>query len=452
MTKTHQVVLPAGEVLARIERLLDRVDADRTALAPAARLEWVRAARQVRDRLDALYGLLVGEAEKTGASMRAAGTPLTSWLGRTGRLSRREASAVVLQGKALSEHPAVGQAAATGRVGAGQARAIGRVLEGLATQLDTGQQAEAEQVLLGLADHLDADQLAKAAPRVLAEVAPADAEELLETRLQRQAEAAWRNRSLVFAPDEHGSVKFTGSLPTVEAHGWIAMLNAYTESARRSAIEQRDRLAPSLTPAQRRADALLAMLADHQRGRKAPAVAGDRPRIVVTVDYAKLTALAAGAGLIGDREPISAGELRRLCCDADILPAVLGGASEVLDVGREARLVTPAIRAALNLRDGGCVFPGCNVPPEQTEAHHIQPWYHGGPTALGNLVLLCHHHHGLVEPAKYGIRDQWQIRIGVDGIPETIPPARCDPGRAPIRHARHRRERAPASGLAPPAA
>jgi len=58
-------------------------------------------------------------------------------------------------------------------------------------------------------------------------------------------------------------------------------------------------------------------------------------------------------------------------------------------------------------------------------------------TALSNLVLLCHHHHGLLEPARYGIRDQWQIRIADDGIPETIPPRRCDPQRRPLRHARH---------------
>ena len=99
----------------------------------------------------------------------------------------------------------------------------------------------------------------------------------------------------------------------------------------------------------------------HQVGRGAPSVGGDRPRIVVNLNYEKLHDDAAGAGLIGDGEPISAGELRRLCCDADLLPAVLGGGSEVLDVGREHRLVTPAIRAALRLRDGGCIFPGCET-------------------------------------------------------------------------------------------
>ena len=84
---------------------------------------------------------------------------------------------------------------------------------------------------------------------------------------------------------------------------------------------------------------------------------GDRPRIVVTVDYTKLAADATGAGLVGDGEPLSAGDLRRLCCDADLLPAVLGGPSTVLDVGRDHRLVPPDLRAALVLRDGVVCSP-----------------------------------------------------------------------------------------------
>jgi hypothetical protein len=291
-------------------------------------------------------------------------------------------------------------------------------------------------LLLDLAGTMDTDRLAKAAPQVLAKVAPQQAEENLEKRLQRQAEAAQRNRSLVFGRDGNGSVTFSGSMPLVDGEAWIAILDAYTESRRRTALEERDPLATSLTPQQRRADALIAMITNHQRERRAPKVAGDRPRVMVTLDYDKLLRDAAGAGLIGADEPISAGDLRRLCCDAGLLPAMLGGPSQVLDVGRERRLVTPEIRAALDLRDGGCIFPGCQARACTCDAHHVVPWSCGGPTALSNLCLLCHHHHALVEPARYGTRDQWEVRIAEDGIPEVIPPRRCDPQRRPIRHAR----------------
>jgi hypothetical protein len=69
---------------------------------------------------------------------------------------------------------------------------------------------------------------------------------------------------------------------------------------------------------------------------------------------------------------------------------------------------------------------------------------------VSNLVLLCHHHHGLLEPARHTGRDQWQIRIAADGIPETIPPQRCDPQRQPLRHARHQKGQDP--GASPPSA
>jgi hypothetical protein len=112
-----------------------------------------------------------------------------------------------------------------------------------------------------------------------------------------------------------------------------------------------------------------------------------------------------------------------------------------LDVGRTQRLATPAIRAALELRDGGCVFPGCTTPARDCDAHHIIPWWAGGPTALSNLVLLCPHHHGTVEPSHNPDADRWKVRLRPNGTPEIIPPLRVDPSQRPRLHARfHTRE------------
>ena len=88
---------------------------------------------------------------------------------------------------------------------------------------------------------------------------------------------------------------------------------------------------------------------------------------------------------------MSAGTVRRLACDAGIIPMVLGTNSEPLDVGTEHRFVTPAIRQALNTRDKGCVIcqphPPCAKPT--TSVH----WADGGPTTITNLALLCKPHH-----------------------------------------------------------
>ncbi len=81
--------------------------------------------------------------------------------------------------------------------------------------------------------------------------------------------------------------------------------------------------------------------------------------------------------------------IRRLACDAEIIPAVLGTRSEVLDVGRLHRLVTPALWVALVLRDRHCTFPACTRPPVMCHAHHLLPWSTGGTTTLDNLALLC---------------------------------------------------------------
>ncbi|MBA3020526.1 HNH endonuclease signature motif containing protein [Propionicimonas sp.] len=418
-------------LLNQIEAALDQFDAS----AVADRLGCAQRARALASRLGAISATLLAQADAAADSLRETGTPTTTWLSTKAGLSKREAAGLLHQARELQQRPEIGQAAVAGSISVNQARTISRVLDGL-TGLSEQQNAQAEQVMLALAARQDCDQLAKAAPQVLAEVAPERGEEGMERRLQRRAEAAQRNRSLVFGRDDNGSVTFSGSLPQVAGEAFISLVDAYVESRRRSVNEERDPATALRSPAQRRADGLLDLITAHQRERRAPSVGGDRPRVVVTLSYDRLRSAAAGAGLISDAEPISAGDLRRLCCDADLVPAVLGTESEILDMGREQRLVTRPLRTALTLRDGGCVFPGCQTRPAACEAHHLRPWWDGGETKLSNLALLCHHHHGLVEPAKYAARDQWELCIGADGLPEAIPPRRYDPERRPLRHAR----------------
>ncbi|HEX5205028.1 MAG TPA: HNH endonuclease, partial [Actinoplanes sp.] len=133
---------------------------------------------------------------------------------------------------------------------------------------------------------------------------------------------------------------------------------------------------------------------------------------------------------------LSASTARRLACDARILPAVLGSAGQVLDTGRTQRLATGSLRRALHIRDGGCAFPDCDYPPRWTDAHHIVPWTHGGPTNLDNLVLLCRHHHRLIHQTDTA----WHIRLGTDQRPEFIPPAHLDPQQRPRRNLYHQRQ------------
>lgn len=426
--------------LAAIRAALDSIASPRLASPAGELLEVAVEARSLTGRMDALSSLLLAEADAASASERAAGTPTSSWLSIDQNLTRGEAAGLLHRAKELAEHPQLGQAAVAGKVNTGQVRAITSVLAGLAPQLDAAQQEQAEALLVGMADSLDSGALGRAAAQVLARVAPVNAQELLETKVQREAEAARAGLSLTFWR-QGGSVLFKGSLPRLEGEQFIALLDAHTEALRRTAVEARDPLYTIATPEQRRADALASLLR-HAAAAK-PSRGTGAARVLVKLDYDQLVAGAAGAGVIGDGVLLSAGELRRACCDAELIPVVLHGGSEVLDVGRARRLVTPAMRTALVVRDGGCAFPGCTAPPSACEAHHMVPWECGGATALWNLVLLCHHHHSLVEPARYGVRDQWQVRISDrDRLPEFTPPSRHPQAGEWLRHARHReRER-----------
>lgn len=174
-------LLPAGEVLAGVEALLDRLDADRGTADPATRLDWVRRARRVQARVVALASHLVVEADRAKAAEQAVGSQLSSWLGTTEVVSRREAKSALRQARKLGQHPLVGEAAVAGRVGTSQVRAITGVLDSLAPQLDPTQQQQAEHLLVELAGHLDADQLARSAGQVLDTVVPDRADDALET-------------------------------------------------------------------------------------------------------------------------------------------------------------------------------------------------------------------------------------------------------------------------------
>lgn len=149
------------------------------------------------------------------------------------------------------------------------------------------------------------------------------------------------------------------------------------------------------TPAQRRYDAFMAILA---RGMSAPEGVPNsgRAKIFVTMCFDALAGRLRGAGHTFTGETLTPGQVRRLACEADLVPVVLGKGSEILDIGREGRLASPGQRKALWLRDQHCTFPGCTVPASWCDAHHADWWSRGGPTKIDNLALLCGRHHTIV--------------------------------------------------------
>ena len=102
--------------------------------------------------------------------------------------------------------------------------------------------------------------------------------------------------------------------------------------------------------------------------------------------------------------------VRRIGCDSSLLQITADRAGNPLDIGRKTRAVPPAMRRALQARDGGCRFPGCNH-HRFVDAHHIHHWADGGDTSIDNLVLLCRHHHRLVHEGGFGVERTGNDRI-----------------------------------------
>ena len=154
-------------------------------------------------------------------------------------------------------------------------------------------------------------------------------------------------------------------------------------------------------------------------------MAGGRPHLNVLVRLEDLENRAR-AGCLDFGGTLSPESLRMLCCDAAVVPIVLDGKGQPLDVGRATRVIPDGLRRAVAARDGGCAR--CGRAASWCEVHHVVPWEQGGETKLSNLVMLCAAHHRQIHSTE------WVVRIR-DGLPEFIPPKWLDFEQKPRRKA-----------------
>jgi hypothetical protein len=153
---------------------------------------------------------------------------------------------------------------------------------------------------------------------------------------------------------------------------------------------------------QRLADALV-LMSDRFAGRPESdrgtgSGGGEKPRrptlvVICSEESLRGRVEAAGIGYTLEGNPVPASELRRLACGADILPAVMSGAGQILDFGRSRRLATDTQRLALLTMYGGCIIDGCRCAAPLIEIHHLTPYERGGRTDLAAMVPLCSRDH-----------------------------------------------------------
>ncbi len=156
---------------------------------------------------------------------------------------------------------------------------------------------------------------------------------------------------------------------------------------------------------QRRAEALteLCTRAAAADARAAGGPAESTSTVFVTVPLATLQEHTGAGEVLGSTATgtlLAPETLRKMCCDADLIPVVLGTETQPLDHGRVVRLFTRAQRRAIWRRDKTCTYPGCGAPGTWTNVHHLHHWADGGPSNLDNAALLCQRHHTYVHTKR----------------------------------------------------
>jgi hypothetical protein len=367
---------------------------------------------------------LVREIDGRGLPVARHATSTAVWLREHLRISIHAAKRMLDLAAAVDQRPALNAALVAGAVNAEQAAVVAAAVADLPADLGAELVDKAEAVLIGQAGQFEPAILRKAGQRILAHVAPEVADAADAVALRRMEERAFQRRAFHLTPQGDGRVRVTGWLDEVGA----ASVNAALDPL---CAPRHDHDQPR-TPAQRRADALVEVCDLATRTEKLPDNGGQRPHVVVTVPFEVLHQ-KLGIGMLDTGGRLSATHVRRLACDAQLIPAVLGSDGQILDMGRRRRLVTGRLRQALELRDRGCAFPGCDRPPRWCAGHHIRSWVDGGSTNLDNSVLLCGHHHRTIH------HGHWTVRLATDRLPEFIPPTYVDPWQRPRRNLYHLR-------------
>jgi hypothetical protein len=309
---------------------------------------------------------------------------------------------------------ATGVVAATGVLSSPMIDTIVEVL----TQVPAEHRDSVEADLLASAEDLGHRQIAALGTRILAHLDPDGAE-------PDNTEPPAPTRELSLRRQKTGTWVLSGKFDDETGTRAEALLDSLAQ--RRTADDGAD----FRSPQERYGDAFSDAIDLALDTPDLPVQAGERAHVMVTISLDDLKT-GLGTATLGGLGTVSAAEARIHACDCKLIPAVLGSNSEPLDLGRARRLISPGLRRALFLRDGGCCFPGCSRPPRHSQGHHIREWFDGGPTELSNLALMCAFHHRLIHTSG------WEVRIAADGLPEFLPPAFLDKRRRPRRNTMHR--------------
>jgi Domain of unknown function (DUF222)/HNH endonuclease len=344
----------------------------------------------LRDRLDARISDIVAAHDRAGLWELDGATSMTAWLTDRARMPRPRAAETAARARKVAQLPVTAGAWRDGALSSGQVNAI-------AANVDTDTIA------------LFADHETVMVPTLVD----------LSVRDVATAMRAWRE----CAADRDPTPQPQGlHLSRTLGGRWRLDANLGPETGELLATALRLAHTPDVegepvrSPATRRADALgdvCRFFLDHQQTRRG---GRHRPHVNLTLDIHRYQALARAGATSVDGSRLDRPSTDRLLCDAALHRVLTHGRSTILDYGTTTRTIPAPLYNALIIRDRNCRFPGCDRPHAWCEGHHLQPWQHGGPTNMANLVMLCSRHHHLLHTPG------WHAKLLPDATLEVTDP------------------------------
>lgn len=382
-------MVPVQVALADAARALgDLAALDPSASSDAALVEATEALLALESRLRFVQARWLRALDVRDATVAECGRATRSWLIEEQRLGPAEATRRMALARRLDSAPAVAAVFGAGDVTADHASVVCDALDAVG---DDQLRPVVESALVDLARVEPPFVVARALDQVLAMLG-----------VESDADAAYARRHEQRHVSLVSTFGGTGSLAGTLTPEGYEVLRVALDAASAAADPDDER-----TSAQRRHDGLVDIARHYVQNADVPDVAGERPRVVVTMSLDTLRG-DGGWAAVESGVAVAPNVARRLACDAEVIPAVLGSRGEVLDFGRATRVFSAAIRRAAKLRDGGrCAYPKCSR--QIAELHHIVPWSQGGPTRLDNAAWLCTFHHWLVHDGG------WAMARGPDG-------------------------------------
>ncbi|GAA1960796.1 HNH endonuclease signature motif containing protein [Nocardioides panacihumi] len=355
-------------------------------------------------RLAALALELVAQADRSDLAAFDGEVSLVAWLRDRVRLAPAEGKRQVRLARGLEEHGLTRAALAAGAFPVASAAVINQALDALPAEVDATVMDRAEAYLAGEAHAHDAAVLRRLADHLGEVIDPEGADARLAEQLARAEAEVARRCFFALRHDEQAAIS-EGSfrLPLLQGAKLQRILEALTNPQRPDPIPTVDPESGVRHSAEERRGQALVELIDRIPAGRMPTCGGSDPTVVVTMSLETLVGGLRAAHLdTGDA--ISPGLARRLAAQAGVIPAVLGTCSEVLDLGRKARLYKKKQRLAMVVKQGGtCAVDSCQRSAVWGEAHHLVPWHLGGQTDLENGVMVCSRHHTLADHPDFQV-------------------------------------------------